>query len=62
VVDGTGSGDAFAAGFLHAKLAELPLEDAARLANATGALAATASGAYEGLRGLEETSALAGLG
>jgi sugar/nucleoside kinase (ribokinase family) len=62
VVDGTGSGDAFAAGFLHAKLAELPLKDAARLANATGALAATASGAYDGLRGLEETSALAGLG
>jgi sugar/nucleoside kinase (ribokinase family) len=62
VVDGTGSGDAFAAGFLCAKLAELPLEDAARLANATGALAATASGAYNGLRGLEETSALAGLG
>ncbi|HYM63164.1 MAG TPA: carbohydrate kinase family protein [Gaiellaceae bacterium] len=62
VVDGTGSGDAFAAGFLHAKLAELPLEDAARLANATGALATTASGAYDGLRGLEETSALAGLG
>jgi sugar/nucleoside kinase (ribokinase family) len=62
VVDGTGSGDAFAAGFLHAKLAGLPLEAAARLANATGALAATASGAYDGLRGLEETSALAGLG
>jgi sugar/nucleoside kinase (ribokinase family) len=62
VMDGTGSGDAFAAGFLHAKLAGLPLEDAAHLANATGALAATASGAYDGLRGLEETSALAGLG
>jgi sugar/nucleoside kinase (ribokinase family) len=62
VVDGTGSGDAFAAGFLYAKLADLPLEDAARLANATGALAATASGAYDGLQGLEETSALAGLG
>ncbi|CAN5225567.1 sugar kinase [soil metagenome] len=62
VVDGTGSGDAFAAGFIHAKLAELHLADAARLANATGALAATASGAYDGLRGLEETMALAGLG
>ncbi|HLM33328.1 MAG TPA: carbohydrate kinase family protein [Gaiellaceae bacterium] len=62
VVDGTGSGDAFVAGFLHAKLAELPLEDAARFANATGALAATASGAFDGLRGLEETSVLAGLG
>lgn len=62
VMDGTGSGDAFAAGFLHAKLAGLPLEDAANLANATGALAATASGAYDGLRGLEETSALAGIG
>ena len=62
VVDGTGSGDAFSAGFLHAKLAQLPLEDAARLANATGAFAASASGSYDGLRGLEETSALAGLG
>lgn len=61
-VDGTGSGDAFAAGFLHARLANLSLVDAARLANASGALAATASGAYDGLKGPEETSALAGLG
>ena len=60
-VDGTGSGDAFAAGLLYARLAGWPLERAAALANAAGALAATAVGAVEGLRGLEETLALAGL-
>lgn len=60
-VDGTGAGDAFVAGLLYGKLAGWPLPDAARLANACGALATTAVGATEGLRGLEETLALAGL-
>jgi sugar/nucleoside kinase (ribokinase family) len=60
-VDGTGSGDAFVAGLLYGVLAGWPLERAAGLANATGALAATAVGAVEGLGGLEETMALAGL-
>jgi sugar/nucleoside kinase (ribokinase family) len=60
-VDGTGAGDAFVAGLLYGKLAGLPLADTARLANACGALATTAVGATEGLRGLEETLALAGL-
>ena len=60
-VDGTGSGDAFAAGLLYGRLAGWPLERAAALANAAGALAATAVGAVEGVRGLEETLALAGL-
>lgn len=60
-VDGTGAGDAFAAGLLHGKLAGLPLERAARLGNAAGALATTAVGAFEGVRGPAETLALAGL-
>jgi sugar/nucleoside kinase (ribokinase family) len=60
-VDGTGAGDAFAAGLLAAKLAGWPFERAARFANAVGALSATAVGATEGLRGLEETLVFAGL-
>jgi sugar/nucleoside kinase (ribokinase family) len=60
-VDGTGAGDAFAAGLLYGRLAGWPLERAARFANAAGALATTAVGATEGVLGLEETLALAGL-
>ncbi len=60
-VDGTGSGDAFAAGLIYAKLAGWPFERGVQFANAVGALATTAVGASEGLRGLEETLALAGL-
>jgi sugar/nucleoside kinase (ribokinase family) len=60
-IDGTGAGDAFAAGLLYGHLAGWPLDRAAALANAAGALAATAVGAVEGVRGLEETLALAGL-
>jgi sugar/nucleoside kinase (ribokinase family) len=58
-VDGTGSGDAFVAGLLYGLLAGWPLERAARLANAAGALAVTAVGATEGVRGLDEALALA---
>ncbi len=60
-VDGTGAGDAFAAGVIYGRLAGWPLADAARLGNATGALATTAVGATEGLLGLDETLAFAGL-
>ena len=60
-VDGTGAGDAFAAGILYGRLAGWPLVDAARLANAAGALATTAVGATEGLLDLDETLAFAGL-
>jgi sugar/nucleoside kinase (ribokinase family) len=60
-LDGTGSGDAFAAGLLHGKLAGWPFERATRFANAAGALATTAVGATEGVRGLQETLALAGI-
>ncbi len=61
VIDSTGAGDAFAAGILCGKLAGRPLVDAARLANAAGALATTALGATEGLLSLDETLAFAGL-
>jgi sugar/nucleoside kinase (ribokinase family) len=61
-VDGTGAGDAFAAGVIYGRLSGWPLVDAARLGNAAGALATTAVGATEGLLDLEETLAFAGLG
>lgn len=61
-IDGTGAGDAFAAGILYGSLAGWPLVDAARLANAAGALATTAVGAAEGLLDLDATLAFAGLG
>ena len=60
-VDSTGAGDAFAAGFLYGHLAGWPLERTAAFANAAGALATTAVGATEGLVGLEDALALAGL-
>jgi sugar/nucleoside kinase (ribokinase family) len=61
-VDGTGSGDAFAAGLIHGTLAGWGLERSARFACAAGALATTAVGAYAGVRGEAETSALAASG
>jgi sugar/nucleoside kinase (ribokinase family) len=57
-VDGTGAGDAFAAGLLYGHLAGWPLERSAALANAAGALATTAVGAVEGVGSLEEALAL----
>ena len=59
--DGTGAGDAFAAGLLYGLLAGWPLARAARLANAAGALATTAVGATEGVRDLVQTMQLAEL-
>jgi len=59
-VDGTGSGDAFAAGLLYATLAGWSFERGVRFACAAGALATTAVGAYDGIRGVAETLALAG--
>ena len=61
-VDGTGSGDAFAAGLLYGKLAGWPFERAARFANAVGALATTAVGATEGVPSREEALSFSGLG
>jgi sugar/nucleoside kinase (ribokinase family) len=60
-VDGTGSGDAFAAGLLYGTLADWGFERSVRFACAAGALATTAVGAYAGLRGPDETLELAGL-
>jgi len=45
VVDTCGSGDAFAAGFLHAHLAGRPLLECCTLANVMGAIVATQKGA-----------------
>ena|SRR5947208_3715321 len=60
-VDGTGSGDAFAAGLIYGRLAGWSFERAVRFASAVGAFATTAVGASEGVRGLEETLVLAGI-
>jgi sugar/nucleoside kinase (ribokinase family) len=60
-VDGTGAGDAFAAGLLYGRLAGWPFEHSARFANAAGALATTTVGASDGDHGLDETLALADL-
>lgn len=45
VVDNTGAGDAFRAGYVFARLAGWPIEDRLAFANATAALACTALGA-----------------
>jgi sugar/nucleoside kinase (ribokinase family) len=58
-IDGTGAGDAFAAGLIYGKLAGWSFADAVTLANAAGALATTAVGATEGVLGLDETLAFA---
>jgi len=55
VVDGTGAGDAFVAGFLLGTLRGWDLERTARLANAVGAMCCTATGTTRGVRGLDET-------
>lgn len=47
VVDSTGAGDTFTATFAHAVLGGLSMAQAARAANAAGALAATSVGAQE---------------
>jgi sugar/nucleoside kinase (ribokinase family) len=57
-IDGTGAGDAFVAGFLYGRLAGWGTEACARFANAAGALATTAVGAFEGVADLEHTLAL----
>jgi sugar/nucleoside kinase (ribokinase family) len=60
-VDGTGAGDAFVAAFLYGRLANRPLDWCARFANAAGALATTAVGAFDGVGDLATTMRLAGL-
>jgi sugar/nucleoside kinase (ribokinase family) len=53
-VDPTGAGDCFDAGFISGYLDNLPLYEAARLANAMGALAASRMGPMEGTFSLKE--------
>jgi sugar/nucleoside kinase (ribokinase family) len=57
VVDATGAGDAFAAGFIAGVWQGWPLEQTARFANAVGALCVTGLGAAGGVRSLPETLA-----
>jgi sugar/nucleoside kinase (ribokinase family) len=55
VVDATGAGDAYAAGFIAGVWHGWPLERTARFANAAGALCVTGMGASGGVRPLSET-------
>jgi sugar/nucleoside kinase (ribokinase family) len=55
VVDTTGAGDCFAGGFLAALQYGFSYEDAARFANAVGALSVQALGGVTGLRTFEQT-------
>lgn len=60
VVDTTGAGDAFNAALTVALVEGKPLVEAARFANAAGALATTALGAQEALPGREQVLGLLG--
>ena len=55
VVDATGAGDAYAAGFLAGTIMGWDLQATAELASATGAACVTAIGTTAGIRNLEET-------
>ena len=55
VVDATGAGDAFTAGFITGVWHGWNLEETTRFANAVGALCVTGLGALGGIRDLEET-------
>ncbi len=57
VVDTTGAGDAFTAGFVHGVMQGLPLVEAARIGNVAGALATTAVGAQGRLVRVEDLKA-----
>jgi sugar/nucleoside kinase (ribokinase family) len=61
IADTNGAGDSFFAGLLTGLLKGLSVEQAGRLAAATGACCVTGFGATAGLRGYEETARLAGL-
>ena len=61
VVDTTGAGDAFYAGLLTGLLRGMTIQQAGRLAAATGACCVTGYGATAGLRNYEATAALAGI-
>jgi len=55
VVDATGAGDAFAAGYLAGMVKGWDMEKTGRFANAVGALCTLAIGTTAGIRGLEES-------
>ena len=55
VIDATGAGDAFAAGFIAGIYHDWPLDKTARFANAVGALCVTGSGAAGGVTTLLKT-------
>lgn len=61
VVDATGAGDAFAAGFIAGVLRDLPLLKCAQLGNACGALCVGGVGTVAGLGSWPQTARLAGL-
>jgi len=60
VVDTTGCGDAFCAGVIVARCAGWPIDEAARLGCATGALNVRALGSDAGARDVDEALAFAG--
>ena len=55
VVDATGAGDAYAAGFLAGTIMGWDLKATVELASATGAACVTAIGTTAGIQNLEET-------
>jgi sugar/nucleoside kinase (ribokinase family) len=57
-IDTTGAGDCFAGAFLASLQRDLPMPDAALVANAVGALNVQSIGGTSGLRSWEETVAL----
>lgn len=61
VVDTTGAGDAFLAGFVAGTIRGLTTEQSGRLAAAAGACCVTGLGASAGLRDYNETARLAGI-
>ncbi len=58
-IDGTGSGDAFIAGFLAARLKGLNLLEAAKCGNAAGAMCVRALGAMTGITDWQELTRIA---
>ena len=59
--DPTGAGDCYCAGFVAGLVRNMDLEDAARVANAVGALAVTKKGPMEGAPTLEDIRDMTGI-
>ena len=58
VLDTTGAGDAFCAGFLTGVTLGLPMPECGRMANAVGALCVSGVGASTGIQSMEQVNAL----